>query len=61
MQDLLAKVTIDAQWTDFTLGAMTGWKITKKLGVFAEVNYLQYWDRQVFTAKSLAGLNFQFR
>lgn len=49
----------DAQWTDFTLGAMTGWKITKKLGVFAEVNYLQYWDRQVFTAK--AGLNFQFR
>jgi len=49
----------DAQWTDFTIGSMTGWKITKKLGVFAEMNYLQYWDRQVFTAK--AGLNFQFR
>ncbi len=47
------------QWTDFTLGAMTGWKITKKLGIFAEVNYLQYWDRQVYVAK--AGLNFQFR
>jgi len=49
----------DTQWTDFTIGAMTGWKITKKLGIFAEMNYLQYWDRQIFTAK--AGLNFQFR
>lgn len=49
----------DSQWTDFTLGAMTGWKITKKLGIFVEMNYLQYWDRQVYVAK--AGLNYQFR
>ena len=50
-QDLLVKEKM-TQWTDFTIGAMTGWKITKKLGIFAEMNYLQYWDRQVFTAKA---------
>jgi len=49
----------DAQWVDYTAGIMTGWKITKRLGIFAEMNYLQYWDRQVFTAKG--GINFQFR
>ena len=49
----------DTQWMDYTAGVMTGWKITKRLGIFAEMNYLQYWDRQVFVAKG--GLNFQFR
>ena len=47
------------QWTDISLGAVTGWKITKRFGIFAEMNYIRYWDREVLAAK--AGLNYQFR
>ena len=47
------------QWTDISLGAVTGWKITKRFGIFAEMNYVRYWDREVLAAK--AGLNYQFR
>lgn len=47
------------QWTDISLGAVTGWKISKRLGIFAEASYKRYWDREVLASK--IGLNYQFR
>lgn len=48
-----------AQWTDYQVGLVTGWKISKNLGIYIEGNYQKFWDRKVYSAK--AGLNYQFR
>lgn len=50
---------IPGQWMDYSAGAVLGWKIGLRWGIFAEGNYMQYWDREVFEVK--AGINYQFR
>lgn len=47
------------QWIDYTFGGVLGYKIGLRWGVFAEGEYMQYWDREVFTIK--AGINYQIR
>ena len=49
----------DYSWFDYQAGLVTGWKISKNLGIYIEGNYQKFWDRKVYSAK--AGLNFQFR
>lgn len=50
---------IDGQWIDYTIGGVLGYKIGLRWGVFAEGEYMKYWDREVFNVK--AGINYQFR
>jgi hypothetical protein len=50
---------IDGQWMDYTFGGVLGYKIGLRWGVFAEGEYMKYWDREVFNIK--AGVNYQFR
>ena len=33
---------------DVDLGLITGWKLTKSLGIFVEGNYMRYWDKEVY-------------
>ena len=47
------------QWTDFTFGGVLGYKIGLHWGIFAEGEYMKYWDREIFQIK--AGVNYQFR
>ena len=47
------------QWTDHNAGAVFGWKIGKRWGLFTEAEYVSYWDREVFSLR--AGLNYQIR
>ena len=47
------------QWTDFTFGGVLGYKIGLRWGIFAEGEYMKYWDREIFQIK--AGINYQFR
>ena len=49
----------DYSWFDYQAGLVTGWKISKNLGIYIEGNYQKFWDRKVYSAK--AGLNYQFR
>jgi len=50
---------IPGQWMDYTVGAVLGWKLGLKWGVFAEAEYMKYWDRDVYLVT--AGINYQFR
>ena len=36
---------------DLDLGLVTGWKITKSLGVFIEGTYLRYWEKPIYECK----------
>ena len=36
------------QWQDIQGGVMFGWKIWKTLGLFAEAEYVKFWDREIF-------------
>ncbi len=36
---------------DLDLGMVAGWKMTKNLGVFIEVNYLRYWEKDIYECK----------
>jgi len=36
---------------DFDLGIVTGWKITKSLGIFLEGTYLRYWEKPIYECK----------
>jgi hypothetical protein len=47
------------QWTDFTFGGVLGYKIGLRWGIFAEGEYMKYWNREIFQIK--AGVNYQFR
>jgi len=33
------------------LGLVTGWKITKSLGIFIEGTYLRYWEKPIYECK----------
>ena len=44
---------------DFTFGGVLGYKIGLRWGIFAEGEYMKYWDREIFQIK--AGVNYQFR
>jgi hypothetical protein len=50
---------IDGQWIDYNAGAVVGWKIGTNWGLFAEGEYMKYWDREIFNVR--LGLNYQFR
>ena len=41
---------------DLDLGLVTGWKITKSLGVFIEGTYLKYWEKPIYECK--VGFNY---
>jgi hypothetical protein len=41
---------------DLDLGLVTGWKITKNLGVFIEGTYLKYWEKPIYECK--VGFNY---
>ena len=47
------------QWIDYNVGTIMGVKIGKGFGVFIEGEYLQYWDRIVYSSK--VGINYQFK
>ena len=36
---------------DLDLGLVTGWKITKSLGIFIEGTYLRYWEKPIYECK----------
>jgi hypothetical protein len=40
------ETTDGAQWTDYGLGLIFGWRINKSLGVFLEGKYNRYWNRE---------------
>ena len=48
----------DYGWFDYQAGLVTGWKISKNLGIYIEGNYLKFLDRKVYETK--AALNYQF-
>jgi len=50
---------VPGQWIDYSFGAVLGYKIGLNWGVFAEGEYMKYWDREVFNVS--AGINYQFR
>ena len=50
---------IDGQWIDYNFGGVFGYKIGLKWGIFAEGEYMKYWDKEVF--EITAGINYQFR
>ena len=43
------------QWSDVQAGTIMGWKINKKLGVFIEAEYTQFWDSEIY--QTSFGLN----
>ena len=47
------------QWDDYQFGVNFGWKIGKKIGVFAEGEYNKMWDTKFFN--STFGINYTFR
>ena len=36
------------QWQDMQGGVMFGWKLWKTIGLFAEAEYVKFWDREIF-------------
>jgi hypothetical protein len=36
------------QWQDLQGGIMFGWRIWKSVGLFAEAEYVKFWDREIF-------------
>ena len=36
------------QWQDMQGGIMFGWKLWKTVGLFAEAEYVKFWDREIF-------------
>ena len=50
---------IPGQWIDYNFGGVIGYKIGLNWGIFAEGEYMKYWDKKVFEIK--AGINYQFR
>lgn len=47
------------QWIDYNVGTIMGVKVGKGFGVFIEGEYLQYWDRTMYSSK--VGINYQFK
>ena len=47
------------QWSDYNFGADLGWKVGKRLGIFAEGEYSKMWDSQLF--QTTIGLNYTFK
>jgi|TARA_R100000482_G_C5132123_1_gene152714 hypothetical protein len=43
------------QWDDWQVGLITGWNLTKSLGLFIEGEYTKFWDSEVYN--SSIGLN----
>ena len=50
---------VPGQWIDYSFGSVLGYKIGLNWGIFAEGEYMKYWDREVFNVS--AGINYQFR
>jgi len=55
----LIKDSKPEQWSDYQVGLMFGWKISKSLGVFIEGEYTKFWDSEIYSSNF--GLNITFR
>jgi hypothetical protein len=55
----LRKDSEPEQWSDYQVGLMFGWKISKSLGVFIEGEYTKFWDSEIYSSNF--GLNITFR
>lgn len=54
------KMWVDGeQWIDYNFGGVFGYKIGLRWGIFAEGEFMKYWDKEVFEVT--AGINYQFR
>jgi len=49
----------EAQWDDFQVGMMFGWKISKAFGVFIEGEYTKFWDSRIYNTNF--GINLTFK
>jgi len=47
------------QWSDYQAGIMMGWKVSRHLGVFIEVEYTKFWSSEMF--QSTLGINYTFK
>ena len=45
------------QWDDYQAGVMFGWKVGRKLGIFIEGEYTQFWDSKIYATNF--GINVQ--
>ena len=45
------------QWDDYQAGVMFGWKVGRKLGIFIEGEYTQFWDSKIYATNF--GINLQ--
>lgn len=48
---------VEGSWIDWSAGGVFGFRISKSIGVFTEINLQRYWDRKIQTIKT--GLNFK--
>ena len=55
----LRKDSEPEQWSDYQVGLMFGWKISKSLGVFIEGEYTKFWDSEIYSSNF--GINITFR
>lgn len=46
-------------WIDYQAGFVSGWWLTKQLGIYIEGSKQQYWNRNLYMIKG--GINYQFR
>ena len=49
----------EAQWDDFQVGLMFGWKVSKAIGVFIEGEYTKFWDSRIYNTNF--GVNLTFK
>ena len=55
----LRKDSEPEQWKDYSAGLSFGWKLGKKLGIFAEGEYSKMWDSELF--QTTFGINYTFK
>ncbi len=49
----------EAQWDDFQVGLMFGWKVSNAIGVFIEGEYTKFWDSRIYNTNF--GVNLTFK
>ena len=49
----------EAQWDDFQVGLMFGWKVSNAIGVFIEGEYTKFWNSRIYNTNF--GVNLTFK
>ena len=49
----------EAQWDDFQVGMVLGWKVSNAIGVFIEGEYTKFWDSKIYNTNF--GINLTFK